>query len=266
MVGADHGHLARGGHGGPEPEVCHTLWLGLWPHDAAPVVPRDRVSAERLAPTFAKLLGVPPPTEALGAALPLGGGDAEAEPPAARQVAVRATLAAARDRAHASFRLRGVAVALVLLSLAVAARRAGKGRTLLAAAQPATWAIAAFATLGPGTTLSAIRTQVDFLASATTVLALGAALAWPVARRLGAPAGWVFVVSGAVPACALFVTAGSLGQSHVGDVERLLLPAAGLVPLAVVLGALASSALVRAGGMARGLVRRLALPAARTAR
>jgi Type I phosphodiesterase / nucleotide pyrophosphatase len=68
IVLADHGHRARGGHGGQEPEVTGAYFLAT-----GAAIRRDiRLPDARmrdLAPTVARLLGTPPPRDSMGAAM-----------------------------------------------------------------------------------------------------------------------------------------------------------------------------------------------------
>ena len=68
VVVADHGHLARGGHGGPEPEVVHVP-LVLAGAGVRPGARLDDAKLDDVAPTLAALLGVPAPGHALGRTL-----------------------------------------------------------------------------------------------------------------------------------------------------------------------------------------------------
>jgi hypothetical protein len=68
IVLADHGHRDRGGHGGQEPEVTGAYFLAVGPGIAKGV----RLSAapmRDLAPTVARLLGVAPPRDSMGAVM-----------------------------------------------------------------------------------------------------------------------------------------------------------------------------------------------------
>lgn len=64
MVLSDHGHLARGGHGGPEKQVRHVPWVmagrGVLQSAQAP---GPLGSLARVAPTLSVLLGVPYPVD-----------------------------------------------------------------------------------------------------------------------------------------------------------------------------------------------------------
>ena len=239
MLGADHGHRPRGGHGGPEPEVVRTTWLGLWPSAAPRVDLPSPVPADRLAATFAAILGVAPPRMALGDPLPLPDRPAAADPAlaarrAARRRAVEDAVREARSAAHRGALTRAGLVAL-LLTLFVFYRRR-ELPLVAAAASPTLAACGAFLALGPGLTLSAITTKEGFLARSICVMAGGAALGSLIARRWSPPIRWVLLASGLLPAAAWAVTAGSMGRSRLPDSLLLLFPAAGLVPWGVVAG------------------------------
>lgn len=171
FVGADHGHTATGGHGGPEPEVTSVAWYGYFPGSPAPVVHRERVPADRLAATFASAAGVEPPRHALGDALPLPVGD-PAPPPRERVARRRAVAEAARDAADTPLR----ALSSAPFALTLTSRRA------LAAVVVPLAALAAYYAAGTGTTLSAMAEVPSHLARTGTVMTLGAALGWVVVR------------------------------------------------------------------------------------
>src|SRR5262249_17438043 len=99
-------------------------------------------------------------------------------------------------------------------------------------------ACAMFALLGPGLTLSAIRTHASFLSRSIGAMAAGAAPGFFLARRMGSPPSWAFLIAGLFPAAAFALTAGSLGRSALPPSLWLLLPATGLVPWGVALGSL----------------------------
>lgn len=260
MLGADHGHLPQGGHGGPESPVRRTTWVGLWPSPtAARVEIPGVVPAERLASTFAAILGVAPPAMAMGEPLALpdsaagagatGAGAATSE----RRAAVEGVLAESRRQAHRGVLLRALAVATGLVALGAALARRDKARVALAAALPALLACLGFCLLGPGMTLSAIRTQGGFMAQSTAATAFGAALGALLAMRWGAPLPWIFAAAAMVPGTAYAITAGSMGRSLLPDGLLLLFPASGLVPWGVVIGTVVACGLERASRLvARG--------------
>lgn len=66
FVMSDHGHLAAGGHGGPEPRVARSPLLVRAP-GVSPRALGEPTDPKRLAATFAAWLGVPAPSAALGA-------------------------------------------------------------------------------------------------------------------------------------------------------------------------------------------------------
>ncbi|MCL6431067.1 MAG: alkaline phosphatase family protein [Anaerolineae bacterium] len=59
MVCSDHGHIDRGGHGGPDPTVVTTPFVAL----GGPVIPGDcgTIAQVDIAPTIAAILGAPMP-------------------------------------------------------------------------------------------------------------------------------------------------------------------------------------------------------------
>jgi hypothetical protein len=252
FVGADHGHLPQGGHGGPEASVRQTLWLGLWPHDseappAAMEIP-GLVPATRLAPTFAAAMGIAPPREALSPPLPLPEGRAPdlSEARVARAQATEAALVASESEAA---RARTVRALLCVLGLALATAalvRRAHGPRVLGAGLVVLGEGAGFAVLGPGWTLSAIRTHLSFQVQSVLALALGAALVWPLARRLGARLRSTVLASALPPLVALAVTGGSTGLALVGPYGALLWPATGMMPAGLVLGVFVSELLGRA--------------------
>ncbi|MFO0746451.1 MAG: hypothetical protein U1F43_12355 [Myxococcota bacterium] len=69
LVTADHGHIDRGGHGGPEDAVMH-IGLLAGGHGIAPN-PDCHGRLLDLPATVAALLGLPPPAASIGAPLPL---------------------------------------------------------------------------------------------------------------------------------------------------------------------------------------------------
>lgn len=288
MIGSDHGHLARGGHGGPEPEVRRTRWIGLWPSGAArrqpgsgdvatgdapsgaargqagsrDIAPGDGasgpgspgrveevVSADRLAATFAAILGVPAPRQALGDPLPSPDHPAPRDQARERRrLAVQQAVAESTHEAHRGLGIRAAVVVASLLALVTLAIRGGarreKALALLGAAAPVLTACLCFVALGPGTTLSAIRTHFAFMSRSLAAVALGAALGAPLFLRFRTPSRWLFLAAAALPASAWAITAGSLGASRLGDEWLLILPATGLVPWGVAFGVAGVTALL----------------------
>ncbi len=214
MIGADHGHLPQGGHGGPEPEVRRTTWIGLWPSSPAEsgTLPRPHVEvpgvvpADRLAATFAAVLNVPPPREALGEPLPLPDRPVAPSPTlATRSTAVQEAVHEADSAAHRAVLIRVAVVATGLLGLAAAfLSRGGSAKdasakdasakdgaqsrrerafSLAGALFPVLGACLGFWALGPGMTLSAIGTHFGFMSRSLAAMALGAALTALLVRR-----------------------------------------------------------------------------------
>lgn len=242
VIGADHGHTATGGHGGPERSVRDITWIALGRgvearsfDDSAPI--------GVIAPTIAAAMALPSPRESLVAALPLTGAPETADS-VARARRVTAVGEALATHAHAmSTRKLGAAIAIALL-LASATRVVGVRRSLRAAA-PTVGALAAFVAFGPGLTLSSVATETSFVVKATAIAAMGAAIAWALARG-DAPWTDASIAAGIVPATALALTLGSTGRSAVSDAGVLLYPATGIVPLAVTLGALVAAGAMNA--------------------
>ncbi len=250
LVGADHGHVARGGHGGPDRDVVHTRWVRLGgPPSASP--PRARQPETVLAATFTDALALPPPRDATGCPLPLAGVTSRADCAAIarRRDTLNRTLGDVRSVANhrATLRLTVFAIALVLAAIRIPNEivRSRTIRALAALAAVFAGAAASYALLGPGFTLSAIRTQRAFLAHATLSTLVGALVAWVVARRVTrARPSDTALATVAVPLAALTYVAGSSGEAMLGDVGRLLVPALGLFPgaacAAIALGTLAA--------------------------
>ncbi len=196
VITADHGHVARGGHGGTEPEVSHVPLVLAGSGIVAGAQPLDPGLVD-VAPTIAALLGVPAPGHAEGRTLV----DALALAPeeAARRVAADA----ARSRANASAiaattaapdagrlaiaiggALAAVALALVLRrrALVVIPAVAPVGALAFAAMLGAV-AIVARGNISPSSIPSAARVQ--WLGAISAVLAIAAQLlaVWRAVRR-----------------------------------------------------------------------------------
>jgi hypothetical protein len=135
VITADHGHVARGGHGGLEPEVMAVPLVIAGAGVAPGTTARDAHLVD-VAPTVAALLGVPAPGHAEGRALvemlQLSPADAarraDADAARARATTAFADAAAAADDASRPEPLRlaaAAAVWLVAAALALALRRRG---------------------------------------------------------------------------------------------------------------------------------------------
>lgn len=181
IVTADHGHVARGGHGGPEREVSRVPLVLAGAGVAPGAVARDPQLID-VAPTVAALLGVPAPGHAEGRALvELLRLDAAA---AARRTAAdaergRATAAAIAAARADLARPEPVRLAIALAGIALAAAAAvllvRRGALALpvpgvvaCAVAPAVIAIATVAATGG-------RMSPSYVPSAATVEQLGAA-------------------------------------------------------------------------------------------
>jgi hypothetical protein len=240
FVGADHGHLPAGGHGGPELAVRRTLWVGLWPtNPQRSIVLPTYVPATRLAATFAHAMGVDAPREVLGDALPLP----DVAPVrlghlAARERAVHAAFDRSTSTAHHESMVRMLVAALALAIAAIVLSRRGHGRRIAMASLAVIAACIGFALLGPGFTLSAIRTQPAFLARTIASMAFGCALVWPALRARGGRAIDAVIASGLPALIVLFVTWGSLGRAGVDPYTMLLGPTSAVLTAGVALGVL----------------------------
>ena len=234
-------------------EVRRTLWIGVWPSVAPPpkpVIVPEIVPATRLASTFAAVLDVPPPRESLGEPLPLPDREVSPTPDlASRKLAVTAAETEADAIAKQSVFYRTLAVLLGLLALAYAHVRGPARREnalyLLGAAWPVIAATLGFFALGPGTTLSAIRTHFAFASGALFATALGAALTYPVVMRCRTPPTWLAIAAAIPPAAAYAIASGSMGASRLPDTWHLLFPATGVLPPGVLLGLLCAAAVDR---------------------
>jgi hypothetical protein len=128
VVTADHGHIARGGHGGAEPEVV-AVPVVLWGAGISRGIHRTGISARDVAPTMAALLGLPALAHARGISL-LGddAGARIARDRVEKAVAADAKLRPARvARASAIAAVPAVAVLAALLIVAVHARPGLRG-------------------------------------------------------------------------------------------------------------------------------------------
>ncbi|MGE0395805.1 MAG: alkaline phosphatase family protein [Kofleriaceae bacterium] len=147
VIVADHGHTARGGHGGVEPEVVAVPFIAAGAGIVPGATPRDARLID-VAPTVSALLGIPAPGHGLGRTLveilALSPEDAARRRAAddARLTATTAIVAAAEARAavavlaHRAGRFALVAGGVGLaIALAIVLRRRGvlsfDGRVLL---------------------------------------------------------------------------------------------------------------------------------------
>jgi hypothetical protein len=236
FVGADHGHTAYGGHGGPEEAVRRVSWVGLLdgtPFDGAAGLVQSRTPVTSLAPTFARALGVDAPRESMADGLPLWPAWL-GEPFQAREARIRAVQAA---RATADARalgspapraaLIGGGLSVTFAGLIALRRRRGLAETSVFAI-----AVAGFFAAGPGLSMSSVRTQTGYLAHGLVALTIFAAAAWVLARRWASALACAAVCV-VFPVLALVVMRGSLGRSDVTALESVLWPSLGLVPPSV---------------------------------
>lgn len=252
FVGADHGHLARGGHGGPEPDVTRVTWAAFDPsvREGVTRVP-GVVPVESIAPTVARVMGVAPPRHALGAALPFPGTDASRDTVSldARRAAVRDALSrtVARNRAAGLVR-----VGLALTVAAIFAWRRERLRAgLWALVVVAACVLGLVAANWPVLSLSAIVTHARFLGRTVAGMVLASLPAMALARSRGARDEDVLAASLVAPLIAWAYTGGASGAVLPEGALALLLPSAGLVPISVV-GAWVISRGLRRARRARG--------------
>lgn len=234
FVGADHGHLDVGGHGGPEPAVTHVRWVAFT-DDATPAMTlAGRYPVERLAATFAAAMGVAPPRHATGAALPTPFATTTDPPQRARRA--RDAGVVFREEVRAERRAGEAALTAFVAALYLASRRRrAEVLTALSVSGLAAAMFVAVMALRGAVSLSSITTHAVFVGwslAAMTAGATVASLAW--ARRASPTAAVLW--STAWPLAALAYTRGTLGAVSPGPVTALLLPASGLVPAGVVTG------------------------------
>jgi hypothetical protein len=237
FVGADHGHTAHGGHGGPEEAVRRVSWIALFDHgskaDDGSVAARPMTPVTALAPTIARALGVEAPRESMADGLPLLNallGD-PFRGSAGRLNAVEAARAANDARPLGNARSRAMLI-LGVLTATFAAIVGSRRRQGIAETVVFMVAIAGFLLAGPGLSMSSVRTESWYLVRGVCTLTIFAAVTWGFARRWASPV----VVAGAstvFPLVALVAMRGSLGRSDVSPLESVLWPSLGLVPPSV---------------------------------
>ena len=237
LIGADHGHTAYGGHGGPEETVRRVSWVALDDGDAdvdsgAGAV-RSMTPVTALAPTIARALGVDAPRESMEDGLPLFPSvfGAPLRASAARIQAVEDARVMAHSRPLGSASSRAVFIvgglAATLVSLVGIRRRQG-----LAEGAVFVVAVAGFLVVGPGLSMSASRTENWYLARGLVTIFVFATAAWAVARRWASP-HVVAAACAVFPVLALSAMRWSLGGSDVTPLESVLWPSLGLVPPSV---------------------------------
>lgn len=236
LVGADHGHIARGGHGGPERDVVETRWVRLGGPASNDIAGPRRLETA-LAATFTDALGIDAPRNATACPVSLAGvtSSADCATIERRRIALEATLTDLRAGAFQRARVRVVTFAIVSLAALAGLRnkpaRREAARALLATTMLAFASAATFAALGPGLTLSAIRTQLAFVVHSTVTMFAGAAFAWPFARRLsGARSRHAAIATTLAPLAALVYTADRVGLAMLDIGGQLLAPSVGLFP------------------------------------
>jgi hypothetical protein len=237
LVGADHGHTAYGGHGGPEETVRRVSWVALFgpatSGDSGASAARFMTPMTSLAPTIARALGVDAPRESMADGLPLLpallGEPLHASPSRVR--AAEEARAASDASLLGSARSRAILIVGVLVTTFVAMMGLRRGRGLAETAVFAA-AVGGFLVAGPGLSMSSVRTEGGYLAHGLVTLTIFAALAWAVARRWASPQASAAACV-VFPLLALGAMRGSLGLSDVTPLESVLWPSLGLVPPSV---------------------------------
>ena len=200
-----------------------------------------------LAPTIARALGVDAPRESMADGLPLltalFGNPFRASPERVRAVEAARATSDARLLGNPTSRAALIVGVLVATFAAVVGfrRRQGIAETVVFAV-----AVSGFLVVGPGLSMSSVRTEGWYLAHGLCTLTVFAAAAWVVARRWASPVASASVCV-VFPLVALAAMRGSLGQSDVTPLESVLWPSLGLVPASVC----AAIALIEVGLMVR---------------
>ncbi len=251
FVGADHGHTAHGGHGGPEEAVRRVSWIALFDRgstdDSGPRAAAAMTPVTSLAPTIARALGVDAPRESMADGLPfmtaLLGEPFRANAERVRAVEAARVTSGLRLLGNATSRADSIVGVLVATFAAVVwfRRRQGVAETIVFAV-----AVAGFLVVGPGLSMSSVRTEGGYLAHGLCTLTAFAAAAWAVARKWASPVASASVCV-VFPLVALAAMRGSLGQSDVTPLESVLWPSLGLVPASVC----AAIALIESGLVVR---------------
>lgn len=183
VVISDHGHRAIGGHGGPEPDSRHGVFVAA----GRPFVGTGDVgivAMPRVAATLSAALGVPPPVSAIGQ--PILEVFGEASPRGADRLPAGERL---EDSAEDARLRAGVAaiLALALLGLFAAAVIRGAVKLRLRDALPALVFVVAFLGLsyiaGYPLGWSMPRGGVGYVFEMAVIGALAGALTWAVGRR-----------------------------------------------------------------------------------
>ena len=205
IITADHGHVARGGHGGTEPEVSHVPLVLAGSGIVAGDRPRDARLVD-LAPTIAALLGVAAPGHAEGRtlvellALAPDAAGRRVEADTARSRMIVGAIASSHDGPEA-WRL-ALAVGGALGALVVVLVLRGRGLVVIPKAAPvgalafatmlAAVAIVARCNISPSSIPSAARVQWLGAISAALAIAVQTIAVWRVIRgrdRLAAANG-----------------------------------------------------------------------------
>jgi len=280
LVTADHGHLDRGGHGGPEPAVLDVPLVALGA-GIAPAASTDcRHPNVDVAPTLAALAALPPPPASLGRPLAplLDPAAVDLAAAAARTDAQRARLAEALDPegatpdplappsggpawpALAAAALAWLGLGLLLRYVTRRARMADGPRWPFAvrgAAYPLAF-VAIYATVEPTLSFSAVWERDPWTLHITALVVAAAAAAWALTwpfnvhlrPRPQRAAGWVLYAS-TLP---WLIAAGAQGSISGGPVLGPPWAAFGLlVADFVVLGGALSALLLLAFDRLRGV-------------
>ena len=237
FIGADHGHTAHGGHGGPEEAVRRVSWIALFDQrpssDGAASAVRPMVPVTSLGPTIARALGVDAPRESMADGLPLLtallGEPFHASTARIREAEAARSRGDARALGSAAPRAVFIVGVLVAMFAAIVGFRRRRG---VAEAAVFVVAVAGFLVVGPGLSMSSERTEGWYLAHGLATLTIFATVAWAVARRWASPL-MLASVCVVFPLLALVAMRGSLGRSDVTPLESVLWPSLGLVPASV---------------------------------
>lgn len=240
-VGSDHGHLPRGGHGGPETTVRRVRWARLATHgdemESSSYV-RGVHSSGAMAATFADALGVQWPLQTVHPSvsdLPGASHEIQSLDATRRSAQWWQRWEQARSHAERSRERRAIALGLLWVGLGIYAAKRQLGKQWLGAWLVPFGAMLGYAAMGPGWSLSAIRTHVSFLLHSVGVMTCGAIVAIPLARRSGVRVTYVALASMMTALSAVWIAGASVGRSYLGDVGMVLAPAMGLVPSACAL-------------------------------
>jgi hypothetical protein len=228
--------------------VTQVSWLALGPASKeGPAKPSERVPLGAMAAVIAGAMGLPPPRQAIFPApsLPLLEGEGAARLEARRAALLPAVESIAREQRRRAWARLGAAALLLVAGTVAWARRSPGTAQRLASLLPVAAACGVFLALGPGLSLSSVQNERVYIEQTLLWSALGAALGWPVARRLGASARATLLGSALLPLAAWAASGGSLGRAGLGDQGTMLWGVLGMIPSGLSLGLLAAVALDR---------------------